>query len=213
VRIKVCGFTRRKDIEDTLSLGIKIIGINFYHKSPRYVSFEKATVLLKNLPGDIVAIGVFVNPDEKTVNEALSSLNISGVQLHGDEPPSLISKIKKNFPGSIVIKALRVKNRESLMKGIRRYEVDFFLLDAYKKGLLGGTGKEIDTSCLNEPGLPWKKIFLAGGITPDNAAGVVKQFNPYGIDIASGVELAPGIKDIEKIRQLMENLNEQKTAR
>jgi phosphoribosylanthranilate isomerase len=210
VQIKICGFTRRQDIDDALLLGIKIIGINFYRGSPRYVSPKSAGVLLKNLPEDIVPIGVFVNPDEKTVFDALSYLGISGVQLHGDEPPSLINKIKKGFPDSIIIKALRVKNRKSLMEGTKKYKVDFFLLDAYKKGVPGGTGIEIDSASLNEPGLPWNKIFLAGGITPENAAVLVKKFNPYGIDVASGVELAPGIKDKEKIRRLVENINEQK---
>lgn len=206
VRIKICGFTVRRDIEDALSLGIKIIGINFYRKSPRYVSFKKAKALLQNLPHGVMSMGVFVNPDEKTISEALSALNLSGVQLHGDEPPLLISKIKKEFPGRLVIKALRVENKEVLLNEIKRYEPDFFLLDAYRKNMPGGTGAKINDSFLKGPGLPWSRIFLAGGITPENVKDLLKEFRPYGIDVASGVESAPGRKDKEKIRRLLENI-------
>jgi phosphoribosylanthranilate isomerase len=208
VRIKICGFTERGDIEDALALGIGIIGINFYRKSPRYVTFERAKHLLIDLPRDLITIGVFVNPDEKTISDALTILNLSGVQLHGDEPALLIKRLKKRFPERIVIKAVRVKNYEGLSKEIKKYSPDFFLLDAYKKDVRGGTGERINTELLKRSGLPWNKIFLAGGITPDNVRDILKEFSPYGIDVASGVESAPGMKDREKMRNLLENINE-----
>jgi phosphoribosylanthranilate isomerase len=207
VKVKICGFTVRRDIEDALSLGIDIIGINFYGKSPRYVPVERAERLLENLPCGLMSIGVFVNPDEKTLFESMAALNLSGVQLHGDEPPELVGKIKKGFPGTIVIKALSPKNEKDLLSGIEKYKPDFFLMDAYDGKIRGGTGKRINSELLKKSGLPWSKIFLAGGITPENVKDVLKGFSPYGIDVASGVESSPGRKDREKIRKLLENIH------
>ncbi len=206
VSVKICGFTVREDIKDALALGIKIIGINFCSKSPRYVSPAKAENLLMGLPEDIIVIGVFVNPGERTLLETVSGLNLSGIQLHGDEPEEFIGRFKKTFPGKIVIKGIRVENTGMLSRSIKTYNPDFFLLDAYSKKAKGGTGERIDYSCLKDIILPWNKIFFAGGITPGNVKGLLKQFSPYGIDVASGVEISPGKKDREKIRLLLENI-------
>ncbi len=206
VKLKICGFTSRRDIEYALSLGIEIIGINFCKKSPRCVTFEKAKKLLDNLPYGVMSIGVFVNPDEDTLFNFLDALNLSGVQLHGEEPPALIRKIRKKFPGRIIVKALRAENSESLLDGFKKYNPDFFLLDAYMMGVHGGTGRRIGRSLLTQPWLPWRRIFLAGGITPENVRELLAEFSPYGIDIASGVESSPGKKDMEKMRKLVERI-------
>lgn len=206
VKVKICGFTTRGDVEDALSLGVEIIGINFCEKSPRCVTPGKAKELLVNLPGGVTSIGVFVNPGEEAIFSGLEALNLSGVQLHGDEPPGLIRKIRDRFPGRIIVKGLRVENGEALLNGLDKYNPDFFLLDAYKKDVPGGTGARIDTAFLKDPRLPWERIFLAGGITPDNVKSLLKEFSPYGIDVASGVESSPGRKDREKMRRLIESI-------
>ena len=159
-RVKICGFTLRKDIEEALALGIKIIGINFFDKSPRYVTAGKAEELLKNLPGGVISIGVLVNPDEKTLFELAAMPSLSGIQFHGDEPPSLLEKFKKRFPGKISIKALRVKDTGTLSEGILKYRPDFYLLDSYVENSRGGTGRQIPLSLLKGAVLPWSKIFL-----------------------------------------------------
>lgn len=206
LKIKICGFTRRSDIEECIKEGVEIIGINFYEKSPRYVNLQEAKKLIENLPENVLKIGVFVNPDEKKLMEYTKILKLEGVQLHGNEPPSLIKKFKKTFPEKIVIKALRIKNKESLKK-LKQYKPDFFLLDTYIEEIPGGTGKKLNYSLLEKEKLPWEKIFLAGGITPENVREFLKKFTPYGIDVASGVEIAPGVKDIEKVRKLIKTVS------
>jgi phosphoribosylanthranilate isomerase len=207
IEIKICGFKRKKDIIDVISLGIKWIGLNFYEKSPRFISEKDAKILIEDLPDDIKKIGVFVNPDEKKLFEIVKKLKINGIQLHGNEPPALLEKFKKNFPEKILIKAIHVKNKEDVLKKIRKYKkADFFLLDRYDENLYGGTGKGIANKEIENLNLPWNKIFIAGGINPENVKDIIKKFKPFGIDVASGVEIAPGIKDIEKIKKLIEEV-------
>ena len=204
IEIKICGFKRKKDITDAISLGIKWIGLNFYEKSPRFISEKEAKILIEDLADETKKIGVFVNPDEKKLFEIIKKLKINGIQLHGNEPPALLEKFKENFPEKILIKAIHVKNKEDVLKKIKKYKkADYFLLDRYDETLYGGTGKRIDNKEIENLDLPWDKIFIAGGITPENVKDIIKKFKPFGIDVASGVEIAPGIKDIEKIKKLI----------
>mgnify|MGYP001333541977 CR=1 FL=1 len=204
-KIKVCGFTRRKDIEDAIDLGIKWIGLNFYEKSPRYISEKEAKILIENLPSEVKKIGVFVNPDEKLLFEYVRKLNLDGAQLHGNEPPSLVKKFKKFFPDKILIKSIRIKNKNSFNK-VKNYKFDYLLIDAFDEKLSGGTGKLINYKYLDRKDIPFAKTFLAGGITPENVKDIIKRFSPYGIDVASGVEIAPGIKIKEKMKKLVEEV-------
>jgi phosphoribosylanthranilate isomerase len=207
IEIKICGFKRKKDIIDAISLGIKWIGLNFYEKSPRFIIEKEAKILIEDLPDDIKKIGVFVNPDEKKLFEIVKKLKINGIQLHGNEPPALLEKFKKEFPEKILIKAIHVKDKEDILKKIKKYKMaDFFLLDRYEENLYGGTGKRIDDREIENIDLPWNKIFIAGGIKPENVKDIIRKFKPFGIDVASGVEIAPGIKDIEKIKKLIEEV-------
>jgi phosphoribosylanthranilate isomerase len=207
IEIKICGFKRKKDIIDAISLGIKWIGLNFYEKSPRFIIEKEAKILIEDLPDDIKKIGVFVNPDEKKLFEIVKKLKINGIQLHGNEPPALLGKFKKEFPEKILIKAIHVKDKEDILKKIKKYKMaDFFLLDRYEENLYGGTGKKIDDREIENIDLPWNKIFIAGGIKPENVKDIIRKFKPFGIDVASGVEIAPGIKDIEKIKKLIEEV-------
>jgi len=139
--------------------------------------------------------------------EIVKKLKLNGIQLHGNEPPTLLEKLKKEFPERILIKAIHVKNKEDVLKKIKKYKkADFFLLDRYDENLYGGTGKRIDDKKIENLNLPWNKIFIAGGINPYNVKDIIKKFKPFGIDVASGVEIAPGIKDIEKIKKLIEEV-------
>lgn len=207
VEIKICGFKRKKDITDAINLGIRWIGLNFYEKSPRFMEEKEAELLIKSLSEDIKKIGVFVNPDEKKLFEMVKKIKLDGVQLHGNEPPSLLDKFKKIFPEKILIKAIRVRKFEEVIKKIKLYRTaDYFLLDTYTENKFGGTGKIINENLILEKKLPWYKIFIAGGITPENVKEIIKKYKPFGIDVASGVEIAPGIKDIEKIKKLIEEV-------
>lgn len=207
VEVKICGFKRKKDIVDAINLGIKWIGLNFYEKSPRFIEEKEAEILVKNLSSDVKKIGVFVNPEEKKLFEIVKKIRLDGIQLHGNEPPSLLERFKKIFPEKILIKAIRVKTSEEIIKKIKHYKIsDYFLLDRYEKDIFGGTGKMIDEKKIEKEKLPWNKIFLAGGISPENVKEIIKKYKPFGIDVASGVEIAPGIKDIEKIKKLIEEV-------
>ncbi|MCM8767964.1 MAG: phosphoribosylanthranilate isomerase [Candidatus Omnitrophica bacterium] len=207
VEIKICGFKRKKDIVDAISVGIKWIGLNFYEKSPRYIELNEAKKLIEDLSNEVRKIGVFVNPDEKKLYETVKKIKLDGIQLHGNEPFSLIDRFKKIFPEKIVIKAIRVKTKQEVLKKIKYYRMaDFFLLDSYVEKKIGGTGILIDESKIEKNKLPFNKIFIAGGITPENVKDIIKKYKPFGIDIASGVEIAPGIKDIERIKKLIEEV-------
>ena len=206
VKIKICGFTRRQDIEDAVELGINIVGINFFSPSPRFVPPEQAKKMLEGLPSDVLKVGVFVNPDEKFLLETSKVLKLDGIQFHGNEPPCLVRNIKEKFSGEkFIIKAVRVRN-DRFIQAMQIYQPDYFLLDSYDTTLFGGTGRQMDYEYLNTVNLPWARIFLAGGITPDSIKEVLCRFNPYGIDVASGVEITPGIKDRDKIALLMKNI-------
>ncbi len=208
VKIKICGFTRKKDIDDAVELGIGILGINFFPPSPRFVKTREAERLLDGLPEGILKVGVFVNPEEKFLFETAKVLKLDGIQMHGNEPPWLVKKVREKFsPEKFVIKAVRVREGETLEK-MRVYKPDYFLLDSYDELLFGGTGKKINYGSLNKINLEWDRIFLAGGITPENVKEILGRYRPYGIDVASGVEMAPGIKDRERMELLIKNIKE-----
>ena len=205
VKIKICGFTRRQDIEEAVRLGIRYVGINFFPPSPRFVKPAEASKLLADLPEDVAKVGVFVNPDEKFLFRTAKVLRLDAVQLHGNEPPWLAKKVMDRFRGEkLVIKAVRVENEKSL-ENVRIYKADYILLDSSSGDTYGGTGRRIDYSLLGTRPLPWERIFLAGGITAENVADVLARFKPFAIDVASGVEMAPGIKDREKMELLVHN--------
>ena len=212
MKIKICGFTRKQDIENAVALGVDFFGFNFYEKSPRYIKIKEAKKILEGYGKDILKIGVFVNPDFLLIEKTVKALDLSGVQLHGNETPFLCRKFKMSFPDKILIKAVRIKGKNDLEK-IKEYEADFFLLDSYLENLFGGTGKLLNFEILNKTSLPLHKIFIAGGITPENVSKILQKINPYGIDTASGVEISPGIKDKEKMEKLVKEVRGTKDER
>jgi phosphoribosylanthranilate isomerase len=190
VRVKICGITRLEDALAAARAGADALGFNFWPKSKRYVDPRAAGEIIAQLPPFVAAVGVFVDP---TREEALRAAELSGVhwlQLHGDESPELCAALP--LP---VIKALRVRDRASL-DALARYEVAGFLLDADTAGY-GGSGETFDWSLAAE-GARRAPIVLAGGLRPENVADAVRQVRPWAVDVASGVESAPGIKDHEK---------------
>ena len=190
VRVKICGITRLEDALAAAHAGADALGFNFWPKSKRYVEPRAAGEIIALLPPFVAAVGVFVDP---TREEALRAAELSGVhwlQLHGDETPELCASLP--LP---VIKALRVRDRASL-DALARYEVAGFLLDADTAGY-GGSGERFDWSLAAE-GARRAPIILAGGLRPENVADAVRQVRPWAVDVASGVESAPGIKDHEK---------------
>lgn len=200
-RVKICGVTRREDALLAGRLGADAIGLNFWPGSKRHVAPAAARALVRALPPLVTAVGVFVNPTRDEVLRAVEASGVTVVQLHGDEPPELCASLP--FP---VVKAIRVTGPASLA-ALLSYEVQGFLLDAPGPGF-GGSGTSFDWSLAAEAAAS-VPVLLAGGLTPENVAEAIRAVRPWGVDVASGVEVSPGVKDPEKLRRFIVAAKEQ----
>ena len=199
VKVKICGITNYQDAQTAVDMGADIIGINFYPESPRYVEPEKAAEFIKKLPAFVVICGVFVNADSDWIRNAIDKCQLDWIQLHGDESPEFCEKF--NSFSVRTIKAIRVKDENDIAL-TDKYFTDAVLLDAFDPEKYGGTGFTFDWNLL---GHITRRVFLAGGIKPENAAEAVKT-GVWGIDVCSGIESEPGKKDHEKMKLLFENI-------
>ncbi|HEX9020132.1 MAG TPA: phosphoribosylanthranilate isomerase [Nitrospirota bacterium] len=196
IKIKICGITNLDDALAAAEAGADALGFNFYKKSPRCIEPEKAAEIIAQLPPFIMPVGIFVNEREDRVREIQNKTCIQSVQFHGDESPEFCQRF-----GNRVIKAFQVKDKESL-KAMVHYRVGAFLLDSYRDGMRGGTGTTFDWH-LAVVAKTFGKVILAGGLTPDNVVEAVKLVQPYGVDVAGGVEREKGIKDHAMIRKFI----------
>jgi len=204
VWVKICGITKVEQGQAIAQLGAAALGFICVTASPRYIKPEMIRAIIKQLPQKVDCIGVFANTTIEIICQVARQSQLTGVQLHGDESSEFCDRIKQLLPEIKVIKALRVKTTETLeLAAIYANHVDTLLLDAYHPHQLGGTGKTIDWKSLQQfrPSCPW---LLAGGLTPDNILEALEKLQPDGIDLSSGVEIAPGDKDLTKIARLFE---------
>lgn len=208
MRVKICGITKPEQGLAIAKLGATALGFICVPASPRYVTPQQIRAVVEGLPIAVDRIGVFANTTIDDVCQVVARAQLNGVQLHGEETPDYCDRLREFLPDVEVIKALRVKTAETL-KQVEIYSdrVHTLLLDAYHPNLLGGTGKTLDWGILQELHCrhPW---FLAGGLTPDNILDALRQVHPSGIDLSSGVENAPGDKNLVKVAQLFETLNQ-----
>ncbi len=206
MRIKICGITKLDQALFITEQGATALGFICVPESPRYIKPQQIHDIIKSLNQKINKIGVWVNATEEEIIKIVAETNLTGVQLHGNESPEFCQKLTENLPEVEIIKAFRIKNIESL-ENINNYSncVNTFLLDAYHPQLFGGTGHTLDWENLRnfKFNKPW---LLAGGLTPNNIQEALKKLNPDGIDLSSGVERLPGDKDLEKVKQLFDNL-------
>ena len=193
-RVKICGVTNVADALAAAEAGADMIGLMFYEHSPRCITLQTAVEISRALPPFVLRVGVFVNPAEELVLRALGDCNLSLLQFHGDEPSEFCMQF-----GLMSMKALRVRDAESL-KALENFHTDAFLLDAYSKSGLGGTGEKFNWDLAVEAQKFGKPVFLAGGLTPENVAAAVRKVQPFGVDVSSGVESSPGKKDHVKVR-------------
>jgi phosphoribosylanthranilate isomerase len=194
-KIKICGITNLKDALAAIDAGADLLGFNFYPKSPRYIDIgicrDMTSVLRKNY-AHITLVGVFVNTSVAEINVALETCGLALAQLHGDEPPEMLAAL-----GGRAFKAFRGAPDNTM--GYIRSAAPALLVDAAVKGIYGGSGVVADWSVAAELS---KRVplLLAGGLTPENVSEAVRQVQPWGVDVASGVEASPGAKDSGKMK-------------
>jgi len=199
VKVKICGLTNYDDAMAAVDMGADLLGFNFYSKSPRFVPLQKARKIINKLPGFIDVAGVFVNAPLKHIRDTIDCCLLNWVQLHGDEPPEFCREFLSLDVKTM--KAIRVKEQTDIER-TNDYSTDAILLDAFDPKKYGGTGLTFDWNII---GHIRKRVFLAGGINPDNAVAAVK-LGVYGIDVCSGIESEPGKKDHKKMKELFHNI-------
>jgi phosphoribosylanthranilate isomerase len=198
-RVKVCGIKSLGDALAALDAGADMLGFNFYARSPRYVTPAAARKIVEQLPERVSCVGVFVNePAPAEVERIAREAGLGAVQLHGDESPEFC----RSLGGLTTIKALRV-GADYTPESAAAYQTDAVLLDAYVAGARGGTGHTFDwtLATLTRERVP--RLFLAGGLNPDNVASAVAAVRPYAVDVCSGVETSPGRKSPELMRRFL----------
>jgi phosphoribosylanthranilate isomerase len=196
-RIKFCGITRPEDAELAVELEAWAIGVILWPGSPRACDPAVAAGIGRALRRQIGVAGVFVNAPLDEVTRLADAIGLTHLQLHGDEGPAYCAEIARRT-GAKVIKAVRVRTSAEL-RALRTFHTDYHLLDTARAGQYGGTGETWDWSLLRgfDTGAP---VLLSGGLTPENAADAIAAAKPFGLDVSSGVESAPGIKDHERMR-------------
>lgn len=198
-KIKICGITNLEDALFCVRLGVDAIGFIFA-KSKREIKISKAKKIIKKLPPFLTKVGVFVNEKPEKVMEFVFYLHLDALQFHGEED----EKYLENFKPVKIIKAIRVKDENSL-KVISKYKnVNAILLDTYKNGKKGGTGKIFDWNLAIEAKKYKKPIILSGGLNPKNVKEAIIKVKPYAVDTSSGVEIYPGKKEFGKLKEFIE---------
>lgn len=222
VKVKICGLTNKEDVSCAIDAGADYLGFVFYEKSPRAVNTKDCKNLIKHVKeklterrkkgirGGVTSVGVFVNAPLDYVAEVAETSGLDAVQLHGEESNEYCTSLKKKTNAKI-IKAIRVKDGVK-SDTIQNIAADIVLLDTFSKDARGGTGKRFDWDILKSIQPPGKKIFLAGGITPENVKDAVSFEQIYGIDVSSGVEMKPGKKDHQKILALLNRIKFEKKS-
>ena len=200
-KVKICGFTEPDNARDASIAGVDAVGLVFYDKSPRNVDVQMAQEIIDALPPFVNRVGLFVNANPSFVDEILCEVPLDTLQFHGDE--SLLDCTQYQMP---FIKSLRVRPDTNVVQVAEQFSsASAILLDSFNPSSFGGTGEAFDWSlaCV-DISLP---IILAGGLNSDNVSSAIRQVRPYAVDASSGVESAPGVKDIDKIEAFIRNTN------
>ena len=200
-RVKVCGITRLEDAELAASLGAWALGFILWPGSSRHAEEAVAAGIARQVRRRVELVGVFVNPTLDEVARAVDAIGLSHVQLHGDEGPVFATEVARRT-GAKVIKAARVASGADL-QSLERFRTDFHLLDTKVEGMRGGSGQAWDWSLAAQrrSKIP---LILSGGLTPENVAAAIAAVHPFAVDVASGTEASPGIKDPAKLRAFAE---------
>jgi phosphoribosylanthranilate isomerase len=199
-RIKFCGITRLDDAELAVSAGAWAIGLIFWPRSPRRCELDAAGEIAAAVKRRAEVAGVFVNATLDHVAATADAVGLTMLQLHGDEGPAYCSEAARRT-GCKVIKAVRVRSGADL-RALAAFHTDYHLLDSYVAGLPGGTGETFSWDIVRGNWIPTRPrvpVILSGGLNPDNVADAIAAVRPFAVDVASGVERAPGVKDHDKL--------------
>ena len=199
MRIKICGITSVNDAIVAVNTGADAIGVVFYESSPRYVSAAVAKQIALAVGPFVTVTGLFVNASQESIDQVLSEVPLQLLQFHGNESPEFCEQFSRPY-----LKAIRMREGLDITQEIDRFaSAAGILLDAYRPGIPGGTGEAFDWQRV--PRSASKPIVLAGGLTPDNVATAIAQTTCYGVDVSSGVEVSPGIKDHRKMKVFIDS--------
>ena len=197
-RIKICGITRIEDAELVADCGADAMGMIFYQKSPRYVDIEQARLICNVLKPFLTTVAVVVDPTDEFLDQLVSDVGVDRIQFHGSESQHVCEQSARPY-----YKVLRVNDQNDLIEQLQQYpRTGAFLLDTYVKGQPGGTGRSFDWSVIDKARIN-RPVILAGGLTPENVYDAVLSVQPYAVDVNSGVEIKPGIKDANKINEFI----------
>jgi phosphoribosylanthranilate isomerase len=196
MRVKICGITRIQDALAAVDLGANALGFVFVPSSRRFIPPEKAREIIRVIPPYVTTVGVFVDAAEDEVRGIVEQTGVAAAQFHGSEPPAYLRRFP--FP---VYKAFRV-NAGFDVAILRDYPGQAFLLDTFAEGNYGGTGKSMDWSVAAR-GARYGRIILAGGLTATSVAAAIRCARPYAVDVSSGVESSPGVKDVAEMLSFM----------
>lgn len=205
VAVKICGITRGDEAHAIVEAGADALGINFWPRSKRFIALAEASPWLRELAGTVPRVAVTVNATDDELRALHESGVIDWIQLHGDETPERVRSLTQQ--GLPVFKALGVKDR-AMLETAADFASPTLLLDAYAPNEYGGSGETMDWALGADAMKRWpeRQIVLAGGLTQENVADAVRQVRPAGVDVASGVESAPGRKDLAKVRAFLERV-------
>jgi len=203
-QIKICGITRIEDALCAVESGADAVGFIFHEASPRYIAPERAKEIIAALPAGIATVGVFVNREAEEVAQTVEDCGIDLIQLHGDESPEYC----RRFPPERVIKAVFLRTSEDL-QALDAYDVRAFLADFREAGRYGGTGKRADCGLAARLGKT-HPLILAGGLCIENIGEALAAVAPEAVDINSGCERTPGIKDHDRIKRIISLIRSQK---
>ena len=194
--IKICGITQNKDADYAAQLGVNALGFVFYSKSPRSITSKVLPEIIENLKGFVSIVALFVDPTRDEVSEVLDSGLIDLIQFHGNESEEFCSSFDTPY-----MKALHIKDQCLPLSVFDKYSsARYLLLDTFSRKVSGGTGKTFDWSIARDAiEKTNREIIIAGGLNSTNVEHVVKAINPFGVDVSSGVESAPGTKDMTKL--------------
>jgi phosphoribosylanthranilate isomerase len=206
--VKICGITNLDDALAAIDAGADALGFNFYEPSPRYIAPQLARKIIEQLPNSVLKVGVFVNEESpEVVRKIAEEAGVKALQLHGDESPDCCRELRKFHE---VIKTFAVSHDFDLQL-LDRYQVDAIMLDTKHNSLRGGTGRAFDWSIAQQVSKIVSKLYLAGGLSPENVGEAIETVRPFAVDACSSLEAMPGQKNHERMRAFVTAVRSVKT--